>query len=109
MLSGYSGVGLRGEGFFAPLSMAHGNALSLAQRDDWANGSGVPIRHSVLALEVFMVAKRGVILLAMCLLTGCEMFNGSSVGPLVPDARSPVADVPMPAGFSMGDDSSSQQ
>lgn len=38
---------------------------------------------------------------------GCGLFS-SSTGPLIPDSKSPISDVPVPAGFSMKEDSTSQ-
>jgi hypothetical protein len=46
-------------------------------------------------------------LMAVLLLGGCGLFNSNS-GPLVPDANSPIKDVPVPAGFAMKGDSTSQ-
>lgn len=40
-------------------------------------------------------------------LGGCGLFNNST-GPLIVDAKSPISDVPVPAGFTMGDESSSK-
>src|SRR5437016_14474832 len=40
-------------------------------------------------------------------LGGCGLFN-SNTGPLIADTRSPISDVPVPAGFTMTDDSSSK-
>ena len=40
-------------------------------------------------------------------LGGCGLFN-SNTGPLIVDTRSPISDVPVPAGFAMTDDSSSK-
>src|SRR5450755_3100566 len=39
---------------------------------------------------------------------GCSWFNKSPAGPLIGDVRSPIADVPVPAGFSMTGDSTSK-
>jgi hypothetical protein len=41
-------------------------------------------------------------------LGGCGLFSSKSGGPLIADARSPIVDVPVPAGFSMSDESSSK-
>jgi hypothetical protein len=40
-------------------------------------------------------------------LTGCGLFATPSSGPLVVDSRSPITDVPVPAGFTLADDSRS--
>ena len=47
-------------------------------------------------------------LLAAIALGGCGLFGGSGNAPLIADARSPIVDVPVPAGFSMSDDSTSK-
>lgn len=39
---------------------------------------------------------------------GCGLFSSKSSGPLIADARSPIVDVPVPAGFTMSDESSSR-
>jgi hypothetical protein len=41
------------------------------------------------------------------LLPGCGLFATHSSGPLIVDARSPITDVPVPAGFTLADDSRS--
>jgi hypothetical protein len=41
-------------------------------------------------------------------LGGCGLFNAKSSGPLIADARSPIVDVPVPAGFAMSDESTSK-
>ena len=46
-------------------------------------------------------------LMMVLMLGGCGWFNSSN-GPLIPDAKSPISDVPVPAGFSMKGDSTSQ-
>src|ERR1051325_4894181 len=47
-------------------------------------------------------------LLAVLALGGCGLFGQKNDAPLIPDARSPISDVPIPAGFTMMDDSSSK-
>lgn len=46
-------------------------------------------------------------LMLVLLLGACGLFN-SNTGPLIPDAKSPISDVPVPAGFAMKGDSTSQ-
>jgi hypothetical protein len=41
-------------------------------------------------------------------LGGCGLFYDKSSGPLIADARSPIVDVPVPAGFTMSDESTSK-
>ena len=43
-----------------------------------------------------------------CSLAGCGLFARHSSGPLIADARSPITDVPVPAGFSLAGDSRSE-
>jgi hypothetical protein len=40
---------------------------------------------------------------------GCELFQPKKTGPLVADAHSPVADVPVPTGFTRTSESTSKQ
>jgi len=47
-------------------------------------------------------------ILLITTLAGCSWFGNKSTAPLIADARSPVSDVPVPAGFSMKENSSSQ-
>ena len=47
-------------------------------------------------------------LVVVLALGGCGLFAPKSEGPLIPDARSPISDVPIPAGVTMMDDSSSK-
>jgi hypothetical protein len=44
----------------------------------------------------------------LVLALGACGLSSNSNGPLVPDAKSPISDVPVPAGFSMKEDSTSQ-
>src|SRR4051794_24757129 len=47
--------------------------------------------------------------LLVAMLGGCGLFNDSRDGAaLIVDAKSPISDVPVPAGFSMEDESSSK-
>ena len=47
-------------------------------------------------------------LFVMLILGGCNLFTSSDTAPLIADIRSPIEDVPVPAGFTMTDTSSSK-
>jgi hypothetical protein len=59
-------------------------------------------------MEVYMRTTRLIPLLAVAALGGCGLFGGGGNAPLIADARSPIVDVPVPAGFTMSDDSTSK-
>ncbi len=48
----------------------------------------------------------GILVAAGCVAAGCS--NSHNETPLIPDSRSPVSDVPVPAGFTMMSDSTSK-
>ena len=55
-----------------------------------------------------MRTTRFIPLLAMAALGGCGLFGGGGNKPLIADSRSPILDAPVPAGFTMSDDSTSK-
>jgi hypothetical protein len=59
-------------------------------------------------MEVLMRLVRFSPLFVMLVLSGCGLFSSSTGAPLIADMRSPIEDVPVPAGFTMTDTSSSK-
>jgi hypothetical protein len=47
-------------------------------------------------------------LLILVAVGGCGLFTNDNFAPLVPDVRSPIVDVPVPAGFTMSSISTSR-
>lgn len=48
----------------------------------------------------------GILVMAVCAMAGCSGSHADT--PLIPDSRSPISDVPVPAGFTMMADSTSK-
>jgi hypothetical protein len=60
-------------------------------------------------MEVIMRPMQACAMVLVMAMGGCGLFNSSGGGPVIADARSPITDVPVPAGFSMSEESTSRQ